>query len=63
MNEDYVGIVTRATRACFRILLAVVALYVAVVILKAIWPALLIIGASGSLVTGAWVLLRRWRGM
>ena len=63
MNEDYEGIVTRATRACFRILLAVIALYVAVVILKAIWPALLIIGASGALVTGAWLLLRRWRGL
>ena len=62
MNEDYEGVVTRATRTCFRILLAVIALYVAVIILKAIWWWLVIIGAVVLGLSGAWQALRYWRG-
>lgn len=62
VNEEYESVVTRATRACTRIFLAVVALWAAITILKAIWFSLLIVAAILALLAGVWQGFQRWRG-
>lgn len=44
MSSETTGPVDRAIGMCFRILLAVIALYFAVALIQSIWPWLLLIG-------------------
>lgn len=43
MSGERTGLVERAIDMCFRILVAVIALYLAVALFKSIWPWLLLI--------------------
>jgi hypothetical protein len=47
---------------CFTLLLAAIAIHVAVRLIEAVWPALLILGVGVLLVGGAALLRRRDRG-
>jgi hypothetical protein len=57
------GLLDGLVGACFGLLLAAIALYVAVGLIKAIWPILLVIGIIGGLgAAGIAALRRRDRG-
>lgn len=62
MSSETAGPVERAIGMCFRILLAVIALYFAVALIQAIWPWLLLI--AGIILVGgiiAFVVIRATR--
>ncbi|MDF3316415.1 hypothetical protein [Rhodococcus sp. C3V] len=50
MSNESTGLVERVVAGCFRILLAVIALYLAVTLVQSIWPWLLLIGGIISVV-------------